>query len=183
EKDVSESYLFTPLRGILLLLVLLCGLAAAMYYREDLDKEIFTWMPVGNKWVFEHVYLLTALADGGIVALLTFFITGLAAPSFTEVLLMILFIFSGTCFSSIIRRITFNLRSLATFIPILMLSMLVICPVFIYIRGLRGLQLLLPPFYYLMAQNNMSYLNYFVIYSGSIIAVDVLFGLGSRCSG
>lgn len=183
EKDVSESYLFTPLRGILLLLVLLCGLAAAMYYRDDLDKEIFTWMPVGNRWVFEHIYLLTALVDGGVVVLITFFITGLAGPPLTELLLMLLFIASGCCFCSIIRKLTRNLRSLATFIPILMLSMLVICPVFIYIRGLRGLQLLLPPFYYLMAQNNTVYLNYFVIYSGAIIALDVLSGLGSRCSG
>lgn len=183
ERDVSESYLFTPLRGILLLLVLLCGLAASMFYRADLDKEIFAWMPVGNKWIFEHIYLLTALADGGLVVLATFFVTGLAGKPAVEVMLMFLFIISGCSFCSIVRRLTFNLRSLATFIPILMLAMLVICPVFIYIRGLRGLQLLLPPFYYLMAQNNMSYINFFVIYSGSIIAVDVLFGLGSRCSG
>ena len=183
EQDVSESYLFTPLRGVLLLLTLLCGLAAAMYYRADLDKEIFTWMPVGNKWVFEHVYLLTALVDGGLVVLITFFITGLATSPLTEIALMFLFILSCCCFCSIIRRLTFNLRSLATFIPILMLAMLVVCPVFIYIRALRGIQLLLPPFYYLMAQNNTGYLNLFVIYSLAIIAVDVLFGLGSRCSG
>ena len=183
EQDVSESYLFTPLRGVLLLLTLLCGLAAAMYYRADLDKEIFTWMPVGNKWVFEHVYLLTALVDGGLVVLITFFITGLATSPLTEIALMFLFILSCCCFCSIIRRLTFNLRSLATFIPILMLAMLVVCPVFIYIRALRGIQHLLPPFYYLMAQNNTGYLNLFVIYSLAIIAVDVLFGLGSRCSG
>lgn len=183
ERDVSESYLFTPLRGILLLLTLLCGLAAAMYYRADMDKEIFSWMPVGNKWIFEHIYLLTALVDGGIVVLLTFFLTGLNGNAFTEIILMLLFIISCCSFCSIIRKITFNLRSLATFIPILMLSMLVICPVFIYIKGLRGIQLLMPPFYYLMAQNNMGYLNLFVIYSAAIIAVDVLAGLGSRCSG
>lgn len=183
EQDVSESYLFTPLRGVLLLLTLLCGLAAAMYYRADLDKEIFTWMPVGNKWIFEHVYLMTALVDGGLVVLITFFITGLAASPLTEIALMFLFILSCCCFCSIIRRLTFNLRSLATSIPILILAMLVVCPVFIYIRALRGIQLLLPPFYYLMAQNNAGYLNLFVIYTMAIIAVDVLFGLGSRCSG
>ena len=183
EHDVSESYLFAPLRGILLLLTLLCGLAAAMYYRADMDKEIFSWMPVGNKWIFEHIYLLTALADGGLVVLITFFLTGLNGNAFAEILLMLLYIISCCSFCSIVRKITFNLRSLATFIPILMLSMLVICPVFIYIRGLRGLQLLMPPFYYLMAQNNMGYLNLFVIYSIAIIAVDVLAGFGSRCSG
>ncbi len=183
EQDVSESYLFTPLRGVLLLLTLLCGLAAAMYYRADLDKEIFTWMPVGNKWIFEHVYLMTALVDGGLVVLITFFITGLAASPLTEIVLMFLFILSCCCFCSIIRRLTFNLRSLATSIPILILAMLVVCPVFIYIRALRGIQLLLPPFYYLMAQNNAGYPNLFVIYTMAIIAVDVLFGLGSRCSG
>lgn len=183
EQDVSESYLFTPLRGVLLLLTLLCGLAAAMYYRADLDKEIFTWMPVGNKWIFEHVYLMTALVDGGLVVLITFFITGLAASPLTEIALMFLFILSCCSFCSIIRRLTFNLRSLATSIPILILAMLVVCPVFIYIRALRGIQLLLPPFYYLMAQNNAGYLNLFVIYTMAIIAVDVLFGLGSRCSG
>ena len=182
DEDAASAYLFAPLRGILLLLVLLCGLAAAMYYRDDLDKEIFTWMPVGNKWIFEHVYLCTALVDGGIVVIITFFITGLSKISLLEIGLMILFILSGCCFCSIIRKLTRSLKSLATLIPILMLSMLVICPVFIYLRELRGLQLLLPPFYYLMAKNNTTYFNYFVIYSLAIIAVDVLSGLGSRCS-
>ena len=182
DEDVSAGYLFAPLRGVLLLLVLLCGLAAAMYYRDDLNKEIFTWMPVGNKWVFEHVYLCTALVDGGLVVLITFFVTGLSKVSFLEVLLMLLFIVSCCCFCSLIRKLTRSLKSLATLIPILMLAMLVICPVFIYLRELKGLQLLLPPFYYLMAQNNTNYFNYFVIYTFAIIAVDVLSGLGSRCS-
>ncbi len=180
--DGGSNYLFTPLRGVLLLIVLLGGLAASMYYRDDLDKEIFTWMPVGNKWIFEHVYLLTALLDCAVVVLITFFVTGLAAEAGLELLLMLLFVLSGCSFCSIVRKVTRNLKSLATFIPILMLLMLVVCPVFIYIRQLRLLQLIFPPTYYLMAPNNMSYLNYFVIYLGVTIAVDVLSGMGSRCS-
>ncbi|MCR5355859.1 MAG: hypothetical protein K6E63_00495 [Lachnospiraceae bacterium] len=178
----GSNYLFAPLKGVLLLIVLLGGLAASMYYRDDLDKEIFTWMPVGNKWVFEHVYLLTALIDCAVVVLITFYATGLSAGIYPELPLMLMFILSGCCFCSIIRKVTRNLKSLATFIPILMLLMLVICPVFIYLRQLRVLQLIFPPTYYLMAPNNAVYLNYFVIYSAATIAVDVLAGLGSRCS-
>ncbi|MCR5507353.1 MAG: ABC transporter permease [Lachnospiraceae bacterium] len=182
ELKAGGNYLFTPLRGILLLIVLLGGLAASMYYRDDLDKEIFTWMPVGNKWVFEHIYLLTALIDCSVVVLITFFATGLAGSVGSELLLMFMFVLSGCCFCSIIRKVTFNLRSLATLIPILMLLMLVICPVFIYIRQLRLVQLLFPPTYYLMSQNNTDYFNYFVIYLVVTIALDVLSSLGSRCS-
>ncbi|MBR6487076.1 MAG: hypothetical protein IKT17_10340 [Lachnospiraceae bacterium] len=178
----GSNYLFAPLKGVLLLIVLLGGLAASMYYRDDLDKEIFTWMPVGNKWIFEHVYLLTALIDCALVVLVTFFATGLAVKAWLELILMLVFILSGCCFCSIIRKITRSLKSLATFIPILMLLMLVICPVFIYLRQLRMLQLLFPPTYYLMAPNNADYLNYFVIYLCVTIAVDVLAGRGSRCS-
>ena len=180
--SAGNGYLFTPVRGMLLLILLLGGLAAAMYYRADLDKEIFTWMPVGNRWVFEHVYLLTALIDCGIVVLLTFMVTGLGNNIIRELILMALYIVSSCCFCSIIRKITPGLRSLATIIPILLLAMLVICPVFIYIRQLKAVQLICPPFYYLMADNNPRYLLYFVLYTGAIIVVDVLTGLGSRCS-
>jgi hypothetical protein len=179
----GNGYLFTPVRGMLLLLLLLGGLAAAMYYRDDLDKEIFTWMPVGNRWVFEHVYLLTALIDCGIVVLITFVATGLAGNITSELVLMLLYLISGCCFCSIIRKLTPGLKSLATLIPVLMLAMLVICPVFIYIRQLKALQLICPPFYYLMADNNPKYLVYFMLYTGVIIVVDVVTGLGSRCSG
>ncbi len=182
DNGMSSNYLIAPLRGILLLIVLLCGLAAAMYYRDDMDKEIFVWMPVGNRWVFEHVYLLTALINGALVVFITFLLTGLVESIAKEIILMLIFIPASCCFCCIVRRLTFNLRSLATLIPILMLAMLVICPVFIYIRELHPLQILCPPFYYLMALNDAKYLNFFVIYTGATIAVDVLLGLGSRCS-
>ena len=182
-QDTGNGYLFTPVRGMLLLLLLLGGLAAAMYYRDDLDKEIFTWMPVGNRWIFEHVYLMTALIDGGLVVFVTFMITGLGVDFIRELVLMALYLLSSCCFCSIIRKITPGLRSLATLIPMLLLAMLVICPVFIYIRQLKILQLVCPPFYYLMADNNPRYLLYFSLYTAVIIVFDVLTGLGSRCSG
>ncbi|MCR5604866.1 MAG: ABC transporter permease [Lachnospiraceae bacterium] len=179
----GNGYLFTPVRGMLLLLLLLGGLAAAMYYRDDLDKEIFTWMPVGNRWIFEHIYLMTALLDSGLVVFVTFMITGLGGNIIRELALMVLYLLSACCFCSIVRKITPGLKSLATLIPILLLAMLVICPVFIYIRQLKVLQLICPPFYYLMADNNPRYLLYFALYTAVIIVVDVLTDLGSRCSG
>ena len=178
----EDGYLMAPVKGLLLLLVLLCGLAAAMYYRDDIDKEIFTWMPVGNRWVFEHLYLLTALLTGGVAVLLTFYATGLAAGT-DEVLRMFIFVISGSCFCSIIRKLTPGLKSLATAIPVLMLVMLAVCPVFVYLRQLKAVQLIMPPFYYLMADNNPRYLTYFTVYTVVTIAVDVLLGRGSRCSG
>ena len=178
----EDGYLMAPVKGLLLLLVLLCGLAAAMYYRDDIDKEIFTWMPVGNRWVFEHLYLLTALLTGGVAVLLTFYATGLASGT-DEVLRMFIFVISGSCFCSIIRKLTPGLKSLATAIPVLMLVMLAVCPVFVYLRQLKAVQLIMPPFYYLMADNNPRYLTYFTVYTVVTIAVDVLLGRGSRCSG
>ena len=178
----EDGYLMAPLKGLLLLLVLLCGLSAAMYYRDDIDKEIFTWMPVGNKWIFEHMYLLTALLAGGAAVLLTFYATGLASGA-DEALRMLIFVISCSCFCSVIRKLTPGLKSLATAIPVLMLVMLAACPVFVYLRQLKVLQLAMPPFYYLMADNNPRYLTYFAVYTVMTIAVDVLLGRGSRCSG
>ncbi len=178
----EDGYLMAPVKGLLLLLVLLCGLAAAMYYRDDTDREIFTWMPVGNKWIFEHLYILTALITGGLAVLLTFYATGLAAGT-DEVLRMFIFVISCSCFCSIIRKLTPGLKSLATAIPVLMLVMLAVCPVFVYLRQLKAVQLIMPPFYYLMSDNNPRYLTYFTVYTVVTIAVDVLLGRGSRCSG
>ena len=187
DKDMGSGgqggYLFTPVRGLLLIMILLCSLATAMYFRDDLDKGIFTWMPVGNRWVFEHLYLLTGLFYGAVTVFITFLFSVIIQEIKKELVLMFLFIPACCCFSSVVRKITRNLKILSTVIPILILLLMAACPVFVYIKELKFIQLLLPPFYYLMALNNADYFKYFVTYLILIIAVDVLLEKCSRCSG
>ena len=178
----ESNYLFAPIRGLLLLIVLLCGLSAAMYLRDDKDNEIFDWMPVGNRWIFERLYILAALVPGAVAVIVTFVICGVNGDMKWEIPMMLLYILMCDMFAGILMKLTRSLKSLATAIPILMIAMLVLCPVFIFIRNMRYLSLLFPPFYYLMSKNNSLYIMYGIIYLCITIVIDVLLHLGSRCS-
>ncbi|MCR5419567.1 MAG: ABC transporter permease [Lachnospiraceae bacterium] len=182
EEKEETQYLFAPVKGLLLMMVLLCGFSSTMFYTEDREKGIIDRIPVGNKWVFEHIYILTALVDASIVVFFVFLLYGQTENVFGEVILMLMYVISCCCFCSIIRKIFPGLRSLGAFIPVIMIVMLVVCPVFVYVKEFRSLQVIFPPFYYLMAENDRRYFMYFGIYLVVTIVVDVLVGLGSRCS-
>jgi ABC-2 type transport system permease protein len=156
----AVSYLTAPLRGILSLFVALCGLASCLYYNQDKKRGLYV--------PFSPCYHLPALTLGGLGALLALALTGYFTVWYREVLLMVLLILAVAGFVDVLRALLRKSENLAVAIPLVVLLMLVLCPVFLTVRvGFLPLGWLLPPFYYLNALHNQT----FVYYLGGYVLV------------
>lgn len=162
---VSMHYLLAPVRGLLVLMVVLVGLASALYYEQDKREGNFARMPVKYRLWFEYGYHLIAITDCAIVVLAALYVSGTFLSIGKEVLFMFLYCMMCAGFVHLVRRLCGTAQRLAACIPILMIAMLVLCPVFFNVQGLQPLQYLLPPFYYLQGLHNGTFLYQMLIYS------------------
>jgi N-acetylmuramoyl-L-alanine amidase len=161
--NITAGYLTAPLRGILALFVVLCGLASCLYYKQDKEKGLYV--------PFSLCYHLPAVALGGVGALLALALTGYATAWYREALLMVLLVLAVAVFADLLRLLLRKAEYLAAAIPIVVLLMLVLCPVFFTIRTAGFFPWLLPPFYYLNAVYNQTFVYYF---GGYVLALFVL---------
>lgn len=161
----SMNYLLMPVRGILAVLILIGGIATAMFYVSDDREGLFSWVGLMNKPNVELGYQVISIGNFGFVVLIALTLAGLSVGLFREVVCMLLYIFCCCVFCQLLRLWCGNLRALATVLPVLAVSMLAICPVFISVPALRHVQLLLPPTYYIHSIYNSEYLLYMLLYS------------------
>lgn len=170
-KTEQTDYLVTPLRGLLSLTVLLCGLAGAMYYRQDEASGMFSWMPGGRSLLFAYGYHLSATMDAAAAVLVALWFSGCFTSLGRELLLMVCYVLAATGFCLVVGRLCGSLERLAAGTPVLILMMFVLCPIFLDIHRLRGIQCLFPPFYYLNAVYHQNFFWYSFIY---IVVIHVL---------
>lgn len=169
--DVDTSYLLFPVRGLLALVIALCGLAFALYFMQDEEKGIFTWMPLNRSVWGSLLYQLPGLLDVGVIVLVALVLAGLFTNWLTELILMILYLLMVAGFSNVVRRLCGKPVRLAAMIPVLVLLMLALSPIFMGAIDAGPVQLLLPPYYYLNAIHNSSYRTGMLVY---IVVVYVL---------
>lgn len=168
----AVSYLTTPLRGMLALVIVLCGLAAAMFYLQDERGGVFARVPLDERRKYFYAYEFTAMIYAGIAVLIAFGCSGIFTKMVVEFRNMALFIFAAGVFCSIVTRLCGKIQRLGTSIPLLMLLMFVLCPVFFAVKSLKGIQYLLPPFYYLNSIHNDFYFYRMLVYCAVLIVVD-----------
>ena len=158
ESASAADYLVTPVRGLLALLLILTGLASAMYYDEDARREVFLRLPALLRRFLPLLYHLTALLPMGLAALLALWAAGLLGPLPREIGLMLLFCLSAAVFGELLRRLCRTRSRLGALIPVLMAGMLALCPVFLDLNILAPVRHLLPPFYYLNAVRSSAFI-------------------------
>ena len=95
-KTEQTDYLVTPLRGLLSLTVLLCGLAGAMYYRQDEASGMFSWMPGGRSLLFAYGYHLSATMDASAAVLVALLFSGCFTSRGRELLRMVCYVLAAT---------------------------------------------------------------------------------------
>ena len=166
----ETSYLLSPVRGLLGVLILLCSLATAMYYIRDKENGTFAW--VSKRWQFlpELGCHLASSLHVSAVCLICLVIGGLAGNIWTELLVLLMYSLCCSVFAMALRQLFGSLRSLGTLLPLVMVMSLAICPVFFDLGVLRQAQYALPPTYYINAVYNSRYLLYMAGYiAGSAI--------------
>lgn len=152
ENPVAQSnYMTAPLRGMLAILIILCGFAADMFFLQDEAGGVLDAFSLKTRRRSAYIYQLAAMVPAAVAVLTALFLLGDFTGAAGELLLMILYLADCMVFCNLIRCLSGTARCLGAGIPILTLGMLVICPVFFNLRQLRAVQNLLPPYYYLSA--------------------------------
>lgn len=169
---VRQNYLVVPVRGMLALLVLLCGLTAAVYFLQDQEKGVLDAVPFRKRRIYFYLYQLTAMGAVAVAVLAALWFLGVFTKWYSEILWMVVYVVMCMGFCSLFRRVCGNLRRLAALIPVLMLVSFVLCPVFFPVRQLQVFSCILPPFYYLNVIHNERYLCRMLIYCVVVLVCD-----------
>lgn len=177
ENVQSVHYLTAPVRGLLAVVVALCGMATAMYYVQDTQRGTFAWVSTGLRPGVELGCQLVSLANVTAVVMLALVLTGQTGSFLVELAAALLYCLCCAAFSMALRRLCGSLRILAMLLPLLVVLMLVLCPVFFDLSALRPFQYLLPPTYFIQGVHNAKYLLYMMGYTGICLGVYGVIGL------
>lgn len=169
--DAKVGYLLTPVRGLMAIMLILSGLAAAMFYTDDDANGTFAWISLKTKPVIAGVFHIIPISLTAISMLISLYFSGLWVGGLREVGIMLLYLFCVTVFCMIIRLICKTNKILGAVTPLTLLLFMVVCPVFIDIKILRPIQYLLPTFHYLSAVHNNKFIIFMAVYAavGSLI--------------
>lgn len=165
DREQADGYLLTPVRGLLAVVIVLCGMATAMYYIHDCQLGTFAWLPVGLRPGAELGCQMVSVLNVCAVSLISLAAAGLAGPLAMELVLVLLYSLCVAAFSMLLRRLCGSIRGLGTMIPLAVIVMLLVCPVFFDLGALRMAQFLFPPTYYINAVYNSDYVLYMLLYT------------------
>lgn len=177
EDAASASYLMTPVRGMLGVVIVLCGLAAGMYYIQDSHAGTFAWVAEGKRPLVELGCQMISVLNVSVVVWISLAVVGQTVGFWRELLVMLLHALCVAVFSMTLRRLIGSLRGLGTVLPLLAVVMLVVCPVFFDLGALRELQYLFPPTYFINAVYSDKFLLYMPLYTLVLAAVYFLTGV------
>lgn len=177
EDAASASYLMTPVRGMLGVVIVLCGLAAGMYYIQDSHAGTFAWVAERKRPLAELGCQLISVLNVSVAVWISLAAVGQTAGFWRELLVMLLYALCVAAFGMTLRRLIGSLRGLGTVLPLLAVVMLVVCPVFFDLGALRELQYLFPPTYFINAAYSDKFLLYMPLYTLVLAAVYFLSGV------
>ena len=163
--DDEANYLTSPIRGLLAVLMVICGMAATLYYMQDEESGTFARVKQRRKGIAALGCVLTAIVNVSVVVLLSLCLSRLAGNIFKEIFSMLLYAFCCASFCLCLRQIFASIRSYAAIIPLLAVVLIGVCPIFFEFRGMSELQMIFPPTYYVKAVYDGSYLIYMIGYS------------------
>ncbi|MGN0167981.1 MAG: hypothetical protein ACI4AB_08060 [Acetatifactor sp.] len=172
----KQNYMMAPLRGMLALLLILCGFEADMFFMQDEEKGVLDGTPLRSRKKRVYVYQLAAMVPTAVAALAALYLAGDFSNAGEELLFMVLYLLDCMVFCNGIRRILGSAQWMGTCIPVLMLGMFVLCPVFFNLKSFRAIQYLLPPFYYLNAVRTSGWTGGMLCYGIIGAAVNFLAG-------
>ncbi|MEE0264989.1 MAG: ABC transporter permease [Acutalibacteraceae bacterium] len=177
QQVIETDLLVTPIRGILSVLVILCGLACAMFFMQDEEKGTFAWVSYRVKPFMAFGYHFTAIILVAVAMFVSLAIIGVSTSFLREIIMIILYTLACTGFCMVIRLLCSNIKVLAVLTPFIVIALIAICPVFLDFKILRPVQALLPPYYYLNALYSNSYLIYMLLYA---VAAFITYALISK---
>jgi len=175
------NFLVSPLRGLLAIMIVLGGIAVAMFYMQDEKRGVFDRLPRGTGFSFSLVYHATAVVIVAAVVLVALAATKMTVSLPFEVLALAAYCACTVGFCMCLRLVLRDIRLFGSVAPVLIVIMAVLCPIFFKAPNLPIIQHILPAFYYIRAFADPRYVGYMVIYAaGLYILAFVLHSLHVR---
>ena len=163
QKDVkSSNYLTSTIRGLLMSVMLLSGMAATMYFLQDEEKGVYSWIPMSRRIFVSWGNNIAAMSLTAVFVSVALLVGGNYTNFWRETLAMILFIFVGASFCSILGNLCRTVKGMSIALPTVLVLSIVCCPVFFNTR--MPLRQVLPPYFYLYSINNTKNLLWMVVY-------------------
>lgn len=172
--DGEGAYLLAPIRGILSIFVLICGLAAALFYMQDEAKGKWHWLRFRARFPFAALYHMTAVGIVSVAVVLSIFFAGLSVSMAREVSAMLLYALMTVGFVILLGRVFREIRVFGALIPVLCFACIALCPVFFDLNILSPLACLLPPYYYLHVVYDASFFPQALFYTAWVWGLDAL---------
>ena len=171
---MTNNYLTAPLRGILSMVITLCGLAAVMYHQSDILAGTYNWLSPDK-----HIYpamatTSAAITDSAIIVTMALIISGLFTSPLIEISAMIAFIISTTAFCTLLGLLTKKPSRTGQLIPFVIIAILVLSPIFFNFNNLMYFQLLFPSYYYLCSFYQPIHIVNSLIYSVFVFGLSFL---------
>ena len=160
----SANYLTFPIRGLLAVVMLLCGMAATLYYMQDEAAGTFAWVRQNRKGVTALCCVVTATVNVSLVLLLSLCFSSLAGNILREIGALLLYSLCCGAFCLLLKGIFPGIRAYAAIVPLMTVVLIGVCPVFFDFRKWGFFQLLLPPTYYINGMYDSRYMLYMLAY-------------------
>lgn len=161
----SSGYLLSPVRGLLSVVVMLCGIAAALYYLSDEKKGTFAGVPMQKKPAVKFGCILIAVFNTVVVMMVSLALSGLCTVWYRELAATLLFILCCTSFCYLLLELFGSIKTIGALLPVLVIAMIAICPIFFDFRSVQYIQLLFPPTYYINAIRSDRFFLYMIGYA------------------
>lgn len=178
ETPVAKSnYLTAPLRGFLSLLVLLCTLAAAMYFLEDEKNGKYDWLSLTHRTAPALALCLSSATLCSAAVFAALFVSGISAGFAAELVNIFMLAVSSSGFALIFCLIFRTPEKLGACLPGILVAGTVLSPIFFNLKILKPLRLLFPTHYYLYSVSDTRYMVWFAAYIAAVYTIAFIINL------
>ncbi len=159
------NYLTAPIKGLLAVIITVCGMAGMLYYMQDKKRKTFDLIPEDRRFYLAYISVFIAVLNVAVVCFAALIVTGTTVAILKEIICILLFALSVSSFCVLLYSIFPKINLFASLIPVLTVALICICPVFYDFTELRALSHIFPVTYYLRAAYDNTYIMLTVLYT------------------
>ncbi|MBQ3865435.1 MAG: hypothetical protein II776_00925 [Clostridia bacterium] len=176
-RPASSDVVTSPLRGMLSLLILEGGLAAAVFCAGDVKNGVFLRQPRSRQRLVTLAAVTLPMLDLALAVFLSLCVSGLTADPLRDLLMLLLFVPAGAGLALLLLAVLRSSKRLGFSAMFTAVATLALCPVFLEVDSLKALSALLPATHYVRAVQAPGTAWSLVLYAAVTLAASFLFSL------
>ena len=169
--QAGASYVTAPIRGLLGILCVVCGLAAAMYYIDDDRRGAYSKIAESRRLFVAYASIAVAVFNVSAVSFVSMQLAGVGISPVRELVSVLTNTLCVSSFCLLIMSLFRDNRMIGSLILPLVVVMIGVCPVFFDYRSLYILQHIFAPTYYVNSAYESIYLLHSMLYSMACFAI------------